>query len=308
MEKQPTRIVVADDDDAIRELLGEFLTQSGFDVALAKNGKEAIEEMEQRGCEIVITDMRMPGIGGLDVIRRVRTTDETCCVIVITGCASEELALEATRLGAYDYILKPFHLERIRVIVERAAERQRLLKQAGERERFERMAFLDPLTELFNRRYFEEALEREIRRAERHRLEFGLLLIDIDDFKSINDHLGHQQGDKALQSIAGVLSDGIRQSDICARFGGDEFVVLLPHANRAETVAVARRICHSLESAHLIPGDRIVTTSIGAACYPLDATDKKALIQAADDFLDRAKKAGKNQACEGAGTAMEVAG
>jgi len=196
-------------------------------------------------------------------------------------------------------------------VTELSSHIQQLTEQNTQLQRsnqvLEQLSITDGLTKLNNHRSFQDHLTREIKRVNRYSEPLSLLMIDIDDFKYINDHLGHPQGDKTLQGLAEVLSGRTRRSDICARFGGDEFIILLPHKNKAQTFTLAQRICQSVASADLLSGDRLVTVSVGAANFPDDARDKKTLLQAADDLLYRAKKAGKNQACGNVTAAAKMA-
>src|SRR3989338_2632083 len=195
------RVLIVDDETSVRTLLSEVLQGQGYEVVVASSGEEAVELARKSPFEIVITDMRMPGISGVEVIQHVKNINSDCCVIVITAYASVESAVEAIRRGSYDYITKPFNIATMRIIVDRAAERQRLLKDVRDKGKNVQLAILDSLTEFFNKRYFEEVLEKEVTRAKRYRLQVGLLMLDIDEFKVVNDTLGHLQGDKVLQKL-----------------------------------------------------------------------------------------------------------
>ncbi len=292
------RILVVDDETNVRTLLSEVLQGQGYEVVVASSGEEAVELARKSPFEIVITDMRMPGINGVEVIQHVKNINSECCVIVITAYASVESAVEAIRRGAYDYITKPFNIATMRIIVDRAAERQRLLKDAREKGKYEQLAILDGLTELFNKRYFEEVLEKEIARAKRYRLQVGLLMIDVDDFKVVNDTLGHLQGDKVLQKLGSLLTNFIRRADVAARYGGDEFIIIATQSAKEDAYELGKRLRRLIEQTNFFEGSgRKITVSIGISNYPTDAEEKTKLVEIADKMLYEAKRLGKNSVC-----------
>jgi diguanylate cyclase (GGDEF)-like protein len=292
------RVLIVDDEASVRTLLSEVLHGQGYEVAVASNGEEAIELARKTPFEIVITDMRMPGISGVEVIQHMKNIDGECCVIVMTGFSSVESAVEAIRRGAYDYITKPFNIATMRIIVDRAAERQRLLKEARQKDRFEQLAILDGLTELHNKRYFEEVLEKEIMRAKRYHLQLGLLMIDVDDFKVVNDNRGHLVGDRLLQKLAKVLSNAIRRADVVARYGGDEFVIIATQSNKQDANNLAKRLLRIIQQTTLMDDAELkVTVSIGVSSYPTDGDEKGKLLESADAMLYKAKRLGKNRMC-----------
>ena len=298
LQTDKLRVLVVDDETSVRTLLSEVLQGQGYEVIVASSGEEAVELARKIPFEIVITDMRMPGISGVEVIQHVKNINSECCVIVITAYASVESAVEAIRRGAYDYITKPFNIATMRIIVDRAAERQRLLKDARDKGKYEQLAILDGLTELFNKRYFEEILEKEITRAKRYHLQVGLLMIDVDNFKAVNDTLGHLQGDKVLQKLGFLLMNSIRRADVAARYGGDEFVIIATQSTKEDAYELGKRLRRLTDQTNFFEGSpRKITVSIGVSSYPTDEEDKIKLVEIADKMLYEAKRLGKNRVC-----------
>jgi diguanylate cyclase (GGDEF)-like protein len=273
-------ILVIDDEENIRELLRELLEDENFSVSTASSGEEGIEIAKERAFDVVITDLKMPGMSGIEVIRKFKEKNSNTTVIVITGYPTIESAVEAMKEGAYDYILKPFNLDHIKLVVRKAMERQNLLREA----------IVDPLTEVYNLRFFHETLSREISRAERYSIPLSLLMIDVDDFKKYNDSFGHQAGNTLLKELAKIFIDSVRKSDMVFRYGGEEFCILLPHTGKG-AVEVARRILY------LVRKNLPVTVSIGISTFLEDAKSKEELIEKADIALYHAKKIGKNCVC-----------
>lgn len=285
------KILVVDDESIIRNLLTDVLTDAGYEVKAVSTGEEALIEIRENSYSIVITDLRMPGLSGIEVIKKVKQINADICIILITAYPSIESAIEAMREGAYDYITKPFNIEEIKLVLRRATERCYLLKEAGQKEFYRQLSILDGLTGVYNYRYFHEVLPREIERAKRYEQSFCLLMIDIDDFKKYNDTQGHLAGDKLLRDLAELLVTAIRKADIIFRYGGEEFVVLLPQIAKKGGVEVARRLLN------LIKEKLPTTVSIGIASYPEDATSKNELIDKADSAMYQAKRLGKNRIC-----------
>jgi diguanylate cyclase (GGDEF)-like protein len=172
-----------------------------------------------------------------------------------------------------------------------------VLENAIVHERVENLAATDGLTGLFNRRYFDSAFARELARCDRSSSSLALLLADIDHFKSFNDTYGHAMGDLVLKKVAGILLGALRKADVLARFGGEEFVILLPNVTARGALESAERLRESVASAEIHPGGprKRVTVSIGAALFPTDASDSQSLLKAADDALYEAKHLGRNR-------------
>jgi diguanylate cyclase (GGDEF)-like protein len=219
-------------------------------------------------------------------------------VIIVTAYASVESAVEVMKLGAYDYISKPFNVDRIRLVVDKALEKRRLLQAAGERDFYKRLSQLDGLTEVYNRRAFEELLAAEVSRSDRFRRPLSLLMVDLDYLKVINDRLGHQAGDRVLKEVAWTLKASVRNCDAVARYGGDEFAIILVETGKTDAMTTANRLSRLvrvLEVGHsggLAGEDRAMTISIGVASYPTDAKVKDELIRSADKALYDAKAGG----------------
>jgi len=300
-EEMPMNVLVVDDEEVIREVLKEVLTEAGYKVWTAKDGEEAIEKMKEAQFSVVITDIKMPGMDGVQVTRKFKELDSDTEVVVITGYASIDSAVSVLKEGAYDYITKPFNVDEIKIVVGRAAEHYKLLQEAKEKEKYKQLAIVDALTGVYNRRYLDETLPREIERAKRYEHPLGLLMIDIDYFKRFNDSEGHLAGDWALKKVAQLIAGNVRGTDLVFRYGGEEFVVLLPETDKAGSVSVAQRIKNSVSRAEFLDSKimptRHLTVSIGIAVFPEDAQTSLTLIDKADSSLYAAKRLGRNRIC-----------
>ncbi|MBM2834531.1 MAG: hypothetical protein HW406_1692 [Candidatus Brocadiaceae bacterium] len=295
------RILVVDDEEIVRDMLFDALSQTGYTVKMAKDGNDAIAQIENEPFEIVITDLKMPGMGGMELLQHVQKINPDICVLVITAYSTVETAVSAMKQGAYDYICKPFELEEMKVIIEKAVERQRLLLASRMVEHYKHLSITDGLTKVYNHRYFHEFLDRELQRARRNSSTFTLLFADVDNFKQYNDANGHLAGDEVLRELATIFLNTTRKTDFVARYGGEEFAVLLPDTVMGGSLHVARHLMQTIRAKKWMYADvlpcKAITASIGLATYPKDALSKEALIKKADDAMYHAKKTGKNKIC-----------
>ena len=231
-------ILVVDDEESIRNLLAEALAHLGHRVQTACDGFEAMAKLEQGNFSIVITDIIMPRMDGMELIRYLVKNQKGINTIAITGHTMSYQYTDVITAGAADFIAKPFTMN------ELEAKLNRILRERYLLEELERLAVKDPLTGLFNRRQFNEVAQKEATRSERYQHPLCLFSIDIDKFKDYNDAYGHQAGDDLLVQFARMLAASVRQNvDTTYRLGGDEFAVLLPYLTTDLALQVANRIC-----------------------------------------------------------------
>jgi diguanylate cyclase (GGDEF)-like protein len=311
------RILVVDDEESIRNILSQILTDAGHEVTAAGSGEEALEIFRKEHFPLVISDIRLGGMDGIDLLTEVKRLDPDVQVLMITSYASMETAIMALRTGAYDYLIKPFEdldlitaavdraIEKIRFIIENEVLVENLKRNKEELERLNEvlreMAIRDGLTGLYNHRFFYEALWKEIDRSTRHGHVFSLIFIDVDFFKRYNDTYGHPEGDKVLRDLAEIFKKRLRKTDLIARYGGEEFVMLLPETHRDIARRVAEEIRKRVEE-HPFEGEEVqplgkVTVSMGLAVFPGDGSDGDSLIKSADAALYEAKHSGRNRVC-----------
>ncbi len=289
--EEEQHLLVVDDDKSILDLLGQFLEHKGFDFKIAENGKAALELLENYPFTIVITDLIMPQIDGLELLKIIKESWPNIDVIVMTGYTKNFTYTDVIRAGASDFVQKPCSLDEIE------AKLQRLIKERQLRHTLKMISVKDGLTDLFNRRYFNHKIKEEAVRAIRQKYPLYLLMIDVDRFKDINDEFGHPEGDKILIALANTLKNSTRnQVDILFRFGGDEFAVLIPYAKLDQAVAISERIRNNFLKAL---NKKDVTLSLGLAKLNHNKKDTdyavRKLIKMADDALYSAKRAGGNQ-------------
>ena len=303
------KVLVVEDSKAQRERLVEVLTTRGYDVCFASGGLEALRMIKTALPDVVILDVMLDGMDGYSVCRWLRLAEATRDTVVIMLTAKSEVKerVEGLHVGADDYISKPYDDEELeaRMFAALRARASRLELRARNAElesmldKTERMAMTDALTGVFNRRRFVDVLKREWATARRYRHSLSLLLLDVDRFKAVNDTMGHGAGDEALKSIADILATSIREVDVCARNGGDEFALLLPHTPVAHALVVAERVRSKLASARSFwQGEASkLSLSVGAASSD-DPSFKNHddLIEAADRALYEAKKLGRDRA------------
>ncbi|MBW2183776.1 MAG: diguanylate cyclase [Deltaproteobacteria bacterium] len=302
-EKKSTdlNILVVDDEEDIRILFKDILTLPGYNVWTASGGLEAINMMKEADFNIVLTDMRMPGMDGLEVTKKLKEINSDITVIAISGYSSKESAMALLKEGAYDYITKPVDINEVRIIVKRAAERYRLLSEVKEKDVYKNLAIHDGLTEIYNRRYFNQTVPRELERAKRYKNPLSFLMVDIDYFKKFNDTQGHLAGDWALKRISQVLMGSIRIPDMVLRYGGEEFAVVLPETNKSNAIVVAERIRTNVSVTRFLDSGFIptqhLTVSIGVCTFPVDAQNLQEVIENADKHLYSAKRLGRDRIC-----------
>jgi diguanylate cyclase (GGDEF)-like protein len=294
-------ILIVDDEEDIRLLLKEVLSFPEYNVWTARGGLEAINMMKEADFNIVITDIRMPEVDGVEVARKFKEANSDTTIIAMTGYASTQSALAVLEEGAYDYITKPFNIDEVRITVKRAVERYRLLSEVKEKELYKQLAIIDGLTEVYNRHYFNQMIPRELERAKRYKNPFSFLMLDIDNFKNFNDDHGHLAGDWALKKTSQVIVGSARVTDMVFRYGGEEFAVALPETDKSGAIILAKRIRATMSKtrfldSRLMPTQHI-TISIGVCTFPVDAQNFQEVIENADKYLYAAKRLGKNRVC-----------
>ena len=283
-------ILIAEDDPDYRQLLSRRASRMGLDVHQAANGQEAINAVNEHEFDALVLDLYMPEHTGLEVIDAARKIDPDIQALILTGSASVETAVEALRAGVYDYLTKPLEsMTSFELALSRALERRYLVKENKRLfEEIQRLAVTDSLTGLFNRHKLQDSLETEVERAKRYSRPLSIIMIDMDKLKVINDTFGHAAGDEALKLVARSIQCSIRKVDLGTRFGGDEFVVLLPEADREEAAAVAKRIREAILGVEFESGK--LSVSMGVVQWHSGFDTSKDFVHAADEAMYLAKR------------------
>lgn len=296
------RILIADDDPVSCRLLDGLLRKWGYQVIVAHNGTEAWEMLQaDQAPRIALLDWMMPGLDGLEICRRVRARSSQAYVYVMLLTANDKVGnlVEGLESGADDYLTKPFHPQELRARLRvglRILDLESGLVEARESLRFK--ASHDALTSIWNRGAIIELLERELSRSRRDGSSVGILLADIDHFKRINDTRGHLVGDEVLRAVTGRLKGEVRSYDAVGRYGGEEFLILLPGCDNSKLSAKAEQLVKMVErsSIEASTGSVPVTISIGGiASGDCPHAEVNSLLRAADTALYRAKMAGRNR-------------
>lgn len=295
MPGQKPLVLVVEDSPFQLKLLLRYLEGLDVEIITATDGHEALKLALERVPDLVLLDLVLPGMYGLEVCRRIKSTPATSGVpvIIITTLNDQEDKLNSLRHGADDFIVKP---------VDR---RELLLKAGNILKRKKQMASLaseanrDPLTGLYNRRYLEYALNKELGDAAIEGNSLSVIMLDVDFFKHYNDTNGHPAGDEVLKTIGKILAATLRSSDIITRYGGEEFLVILPGTGVDGLVKVLENTRRAVEEypfphRERQPGGKL-TVSLGGACFPVHAGDAAKLVELADRALYRAKRAGRNR-------------
>jgi two-component system cell cycle response regulator len=293
----PPLVLVAESSAEIREDLLHRLAERGNRLAGAGDAEEALALVAREAPDVILLDQELAGVGGMEVLDRLRAHEELAAmpVIMLTAAGDHDLMLEALRRGAHDYLRKPFDPAELDARVLAALRVKRLHNALLEaNRRLARQALTDDLTGLANRRHGVHQLEREVALCVRHGRLLALLRVDVDHFKSINDSYGHETGDQVLVEVARRLEAGVRGGDELARWGGDEFVAILPDTDRAGALRAAERLRASVAEAPIAAaGQELpVTISVGWAHWAGDTPDD--LLARADRALYRAKDQGRD--------------
>lgn len=302
-------VLVVEDSPVQRDRLAEGLRARGYDVRAVSSGLAALREIKTNPPDVAILDVVMDGMDGYSVCRWLRLGESTRDIVVIMLTAKSDVRerIEGLHVGADDYLAKPYDEDELEARMFAALRsrnarielRQRNAELESMLTKTERLAMTDALTGIFNRRRFTEILRREWATARRYKHPLSLLLVDVDRFKIVNDTDGHAAGDEVLKCVAEVLTTSIREVDVCARYGGDEFVLLLPHTPAENALVVAERVRARMkkERAKWAGEASQVSLSIGIA------STEDPEMQSADDLVEAADRAlfdGKKRGRDGA--------
>jgi diguanylate cyclase (GGDEF)-like protein len=281
---RPDRILVVDDDRDVCESLAHILSDRGFEVATATDGVDALGKIDEVRPDLVLCDVEMPNMNGFELLSRIRQTGHALelPVILVSGSCETSLRVEGIDRGANDYVGKPVDSsELVARIKARLREAQLLAWHRAQ-------AFVDDLTSVLNRRGTVAALEHELCRASRLSQPVSVLLVDVNDFKAINDTYGHLAGDQVLKDVARIMMATVRASDIVGRYGGDEFLVLLPDVREGLACEIAARLRASVQK--LKVGVCSVSVSVGMATGWGDSGSAESLIAEADRTMYQEKQ------------------
>lgn len=315
-------LLIVDDDKANLLLVRNALQPHGYAFITAHDGAQALSAIRQHRPDLIIMDVEMPGLSGVEVCRIVKAnggeTGFGFIPIILMTARQASGKIEGLELGADDYLVKPFDLLelsarvksmlRLKVLQDALVQKNRELEDANreldkKREELLALSRTDALTRLYNRRYFDERFSAEFARSDRYRAPLSCMMIDIDHFKRLNDTFGHPFGDKVLQEVARVAQETLRDVDLLARYGGEELIGLLPETGPQEALRVSERVREGIDALALPfvhPDGRTekvrCTASIGVATFPVPSiSSAEGLLRAADDCLYAAKEGGRNR-------------
>ncbi len=283
-------ILVVDDDELVRKTLSVLVSSLGYHCQLASDGVEAIKVLKSAKCDLVLSDVIMPNMDGLELLKYIIRHHVETDVIIATGYNEQTSYADVIRAGAIDFLKKPIDQAELEAKLARALRERSMVRK------LEELSMCDGLTSLLNRRAFDLRFPREVERADRQSYPLFLAMIDVDNFKDYNDSYGHDSGDKVLIALSDIMREGTRNSvDLCFRLGGDEFAVLLPQTTATQATEIVQRILLKF-----VESDFGGTTlSIGIiSCYrkkDVSATeDLTHMLKRVDQAMYDAKDSGKN--------------
>ena len=284
---RPIRVLVVDDEEIIRVLLTEILTEEGYEVSTASDGTEAVNVLEEGGeghFDLIIADMGMPGKSGIEVLQAAFRVDPHYPVIMITGFPSVDTAVKLVNLGAADYITKPFNVDLIKVTVAKVLEMRKSRGLGQQTETSATIGAIDGVTQACNAILFSQLFENEIGRSKLRNHECALLVAEIDNFEKYRDNGGQAASDEVVRAFAKVLRDESRPGDIVGRLDSGEMAILLPETTRDEANTLAQKVKQSASWNFTMSG--------GIACFPRDASDTETLLNTARAGAQASKSQG----------------
>jgi two-component system cell cycle response regulator len=310
-KKAKARILVIEDSRTQADEIKTQLEAMGYEIILAHDGVSGLKMVGTESPDLVILDVVLPDIDGHEVCRWIKMQGRGTPVIMLTIKGEVGDRVTGLHTGADDYLPKPFVWDELNARIYACLRTRNIQEELRSKNlqleellhKVEQMAITDSLTGLYNRRRFQEAMQKEFHRCHRYKVPLTCLLIDIDHFKAINDTYGHQTGDAVLSELGKILSTTFREIDTVSRYGGEEFTALLPETDRRAAYQAAGRLVTAVAT-HSFTGKETalhVTVSVGVAGIPDEAvTAPDQLVQAADFALYRAKQSGRNRAevCE----------
>lgn len=306
---KPERILVVDDNPDNLEIISVRLSSRGFNIETATNGQEALDRVHQDAPHLILLDVMMPLLDGYEVSRRIKNDENLpfIPIILVTARDSTQDKVEGLDAGADDYLTKPINFPelearvrsmlRIKRLQDELDQKNRELEVANKRLR--KLSITDGLTELFNHRHVHELLHEEFERTKRSGEPMAVVMMDLDRFKQVNDTYGHPTGDVILYETAQILKDTAREIDMVGRYGGEEFIIILPGADEEAAEQFAERVRARVEE-HVFRDEAnevTMTMSGGAASFPAaeDFDNPDMLIKRADEALYHAKESGRNR-------------
>lgn len=315
-EEEKKKVLVVEDTKDHAELIKLKLIEQGYQVEVVESGEDALSLPHLSSFYAIVCDFLLPKMNGIEFLIELKKRNVDVPVIVMTAHGDEQTVVRAMKEGAYDYIVKEVDfnfLELLPPVIEEArgkylltrqnTELTKKLKEKTERlteltKELKRLSITDPLTNIYNRRFFFEALKLEFNRASRYLQPLALIILDLDDFKKINDTYGHLAGDKILAEVASILVNGVRQGDVLARYGGDEFALLLPATELENGLKVALRLKKKVTEHCFFIKQKKLTLTLSAGVVATDdfsAKTAEGLLEEGDKRLLAAKKRGKDQ-------------
>jgi len=297
-ERKKQQILIVDDVPANIQLLGNSLIDSNnLTITFATNGKSALESISKKQPDLILMDIIMPEMNGYELCKILKDDSKTMHIPImfITAKSEDEDEYYGFNLGAVDYITKPFNPKLVRARVENQ------LRLKRKTDLLEKLSSIDGLTEIHNRRRFDETLSVEWARARRNQTFISLILIDIDYFKQYNDHYGHAEGDRCLQKVAQALNSSVkRPADFVARYGGEEFVVILPDTDLESALFMANKLRESITQQEIPHKGSLVSANVSislgvATTVPQSDEKRDIIVETADKYLYEAKTSGRNQ-------------
>jgi diguanylate cyclase (GGDEF)-like protein len=277
IEYESEFVLVVDDEEFVRGPIVEMLRHLGFQAESVENGNDALKALKKKPYTFLLTDIKMPGMNGLELIQRAKDEYPQVSTVAMTGYYKEYNYVEVVNSGASDFINKPFGIEELEAKIRRAIIERNIKQELS------RLSITDSLTGLYNQRHFYARLRDEVMRAERQKHPLALIFLDLDDFKLYNDTHGHLGGDKLLQKVGSIVNAKIRQGvDSGYRYGGDEFAIILIDADSEIAQTIRKRIVKSIRE------ECNLGVSVGYAQFS-HGLSPEAFLSEADDRLYEAK-------------------
>jgi two-component system, cell cycle response regulator len=301
-----SKILLVEDDKLQARTTKEYLEKAGHEIVWVENGISAIKAAKTSSFDLIVLDLVLPDLDGNEVCRWLKNTKDTrdIPIIILSAKGTTQEKVVGLEAGADDYLQKPYDPSELKARIYACLRTKVLQDELRKKNRqleevllqMETLAMTDQLTGLFNRRYFSSVIEKEFSRTLRYSHPTSCLMIDIDHFKKVNDEYGHNVGDQVLIGISQIMASCLRKSDTVARWGGEEFIILLPETPKENALQIASRILTSVSTAQFSSVPRQITISIGLAGMPDPGTDSsEKFIAAADRALYEAKNKGRNR-------------